>query len=588
MNAPRPSFRSAWRPLCVLATWAWMSYELVRYVLANAARIPLRDDMELVPYLRSGVPLAWEQLWELHNEHRVPLPKLIAIGLFDVFDDVRAPMVLNAVLLCALAAGMMHVARRIRGCTSLTDVVFPLLWLSTGNAENLLMAFQLALILPTFAACTMLLVAIRRPRSEFTVLEALVLVACLVVMPLCGGPGLTQVPVLLSGLALAFAWSPRRTGARRVLGLGLLLGVAIVALYFVGYRRPSTEMPAHDVVRALTTAWRVIASAFGIAGDRWWPVSGMACAGMAFVTGTLLVRAWRDRAEERPRAVALAISMGAIAMLALAIGISRGGGGVEAGSAPRYITLPAPWIAATVFACILFGERLTRLAVPGALALALLAAEFAHNRPFAASYAGWQTGIARAFESEILGPLPEQVVLTRWTDRVYPNRMRLYQILGWMAQERIAPFDTASEEVRRKYSTSILDLPPEAVQSPVPPMRRFFDELCDVLAVPTDARLFLAAPPTATKLAGFFGVPPLWVQRGTTKGVRVIVRAEVDGTVLFDRTIDPVHVERDRGPQRFEAHFQAGSTGRVVLETTWPDGAPHVADWGYWADVYFE
>src|SRR4030095_37594 len=115
--------------------------------------------------------------------HRVPLPKFVAASLFDMFSDVRAPMILNALLLCVLAAAMIRGARKIRGSPAVVDVVFALLWLSTGNAENLLMAFQLALILPTVLACTMMLVVVRRAGSEFTIAEALALVACLSLMP---------------------------------------------------------------------------------------------------------------------------------------------------------------------------------------------------------------------------------------------------------------------------------------------------------------------------------------------------------------------------------------------------------------------
>jgi hypothetical protein len=505
-----------------------------------------------------------------------------------MFNDVRAPMILNALLLCALAAAMMAVARRIRGSTSVTDVVFPLLWLSTGNAENLLMAFQLALILPTVLACTMMLVVVGRARAELTAAEAFLLVTCLALMPLCGGPGITQWPALALGILFYFYWSRATNGPRRILGIGFLVAAAIVAAYLIGYRSPPSESPAPDVVRVLRTAWRVVAMAFGPAGAAWWPWSGLACAALAVVTFAVSFRAWRERVPDRPRVVALVCAVLAVATMALAIGWARGGAGPEVGFAARYVTLPGPWVASAVFACLVFGERLTRIVVPGTAALLLFFANVTQNSAFGERYARDYAQVGQSFTDDITGPLPVQRTIALWTGRVYSNRVRLHQILGFMARARVAPFDTAGEATRKKYSESIFDVAPEALQSPLPPMRRYFDDLCEVLAIPTDSRLFLVVPDGSRKFSGSFGVPPLWVQRGTTKGIRAIVRAEATGDVLFERTIDPVNVAADRGPQRFAVNFSPGSTQRIVLEITWPDGAPHVADWGYWADAWFE
>ncbi|MBL8859201.1 MAG: hypothetical protein JNL28_11885 [Planctomycetes bacterium] len=582
-----------WQPLAVLGVWLWMSAALWNYVATHAARIPLRDDLELVPFVRPGVPWDWGLLWALHNEHRVPLPRMIASGLFGIFDDVRAGMFFDVVLLALLAAAMILVARKIRGRTLVVDAVFPLLWLSTGNAENLLMSFQVALILPTVLACTLWLIVLRRARSGFTRAEALVIGLCLVLLPLCGGPGITQLPAFAAGVVAALIWlrgttEPRSRAARWVLAGLLLAALAVVALYMVGYRRPDTETPAHDLARMFETAAHVVSLAFGIAGSKWWPWSGVVCGLCAILTTILCLRAWRERSDERPRIVALLSGMGAVATLALAIGWGRGGGGSEVGFAARYITLPGPWIAITVFACILYGGRLTSVLVPAALAFVLWAGNYTINTPFGREYGGAYSNIGRQFTDDLKGPLPAQRVVNKWTGIAYPNRQRLYQLLGYMANAEVYPFDGGDVALRRKYAESILDLPPASIQAPVPPLRRFFHELCDVLAVPTDSRLFLEVPAGARSFAGVFGVPPIWVERGTTAGIRAIVRAEPGGTVLFDGVIDPVRVEKDRGPQRFEATFEPGAVQRLVLEITWPEGAPHVADWGYWADVYFD
>ena len=56
----------------------------------------MADEWELVPALAREQPISPAWLWAQHNEHRIPLPKLVLLGLFAVSDnDIRSGMFFN-------------------------------------------------------------------------------------------------------------------------------------------------------------------------------------------------------------------------------------------------------------------------------------------------------------------------------------------------------------------------------------------------------------------------------------------------------------------------------------------------------------
>src|SRR5437588_11854015 len=58
------------------------------YVSRYALTIPYVDEWEFIPVLFGERPAAsW--LWELHNEHRFPLPRGVYLGLFQLTGDFR-------------------------------------------------------------------------------------------------------------------------------------------------------------------------------------------------------------------------------------------------------------------------------------------------------------------------------------------------------------------------------------------------------------------------------------------------------------------------------------------------------------------
>ena len=95
---------------------------------------------------------------------------MILVALVRAFDgDLRAGMYAQVVVLSAVAAATIAAARRLRGWPSWLDALFPLLWLSWGNAMNLLWAWQLQMALTggllAAAACVIAHV-VARPTAD--------------------------------------------------------------------------------------------------------------------------------------------------------------------------------------------------------------------------------------------------------------------------------------------------------------------------------------------------------------------------------------------------------------------------------------
>src|SRR5262249_20159682 len=91
MAVPPP--RTARAAAAVTAVWAAMSVAAVGFVLAFGMNFPFMDEWATVPALAAPRPdPAW--LWERHNEHLLPLPRLLYWAAFRLTGDLRAGMLL--------------------------------------------------------------------------------------------------------------------------------------------------------------------------------------------------------------------------------------------------------------------------------------------------------------------------------------------------------------------------------------------------------------------------------------------------------------------------------------------------------------
>jgi hypothetical protein len=312
--------------------------------------LPL-DDEWVYAGLLAGDPLSWQFLLSFHNEHRIPLPRLVYLVGVWLTGDLRAPMFVAAAALALSAAVLVRAAGRLRGRVWWTDAAVPLVLLNASHADNLTWGFQTSFAVGTLLACGVLSVIASAPGGPTGRRLAMIGLA-LVLLPACGPNGLAFVPAL----AAWFVWLGwrRATDAGSVRG-GLACwawaaaGLAAVGAYFVGYERPAHHPTPATVADVGRTAVQLVALGAGTAVDAdagplpkpWLAVGVAVLAGTAVAAGGLLVR---GRAGDR-RAVGLASFAAAALCLTAGIAAGRAGQGADAGLTARYAMLGTPLLA---------------------------------------------------------------------------------------------------------------------------------------------------------------------------------------------------------------------------------------------------
>lgn len=356
-------------PLALVALWALLTLAALAFVAGIGTNAPYADEWDFVPGLLNEEALGpW--LWEQHNEHRLPLPRLVWYALFQVTHDFRTGMYLQVALLSALALALMRFAARVRGAPNWADAFFPVSLLHIGHWENLVMGYQLCFAL--FAALATGLVAVAlciAPANRFRL--GAVASLLLLLLALTHGAGIAVVPPV----ALWIAWLGRaewRAGAKGravALFVGAALPVAYLALCLATYAHPPLH-PARssDPVAVGRVTAEVLAMAFGIGlCEVWWLVA----LAVMLLGGATVALLWKRIGTDSRESVfgLLAVAAGLFG-LALAIGIGRGEWGPGGGVWSRYTVLVWPLLAAAFLAWARAGRKWVPLALLAGAALA--------------------------------------------------------------------------------------------------------------------------------------------------------------------------------------------------------------------------
>lgn len=338
---------------------ALFAAELV-YVCRYALSTPFVDEWLFMPVVLGEEPVGpW--LWALHNEHRFPLPRVVYIGLFRLTGTLWVGCLVSLVGISLVAAGLMRLARRVRGRASLADAVFPLLLMHVGQGENLYMGYQLAFMLTAALAAGLLSVMVTRApevRPDEVFRSGLLAAVLGWFLLACGAAGLA-FGVAAAGWVLFLALFGRlHRWQRVVLGATTLVTPAYLALYMQGYHRPSHHPASAGVFESIRVGLQAQAMALGPAATGLWPAIGVAIVVIALVVVVQLGR-WFFRSRMDSRAVGLLLFVGAAGAVAFGIGWGRSGFLDEMGFAWRYgwITAPAVW--AAFFTWLLVGGRVS-------------------------------------------------------------------------------------------------------------------------------------------------------------------------------------------------------------------------------------
>src|SRR2546423_1235273 len=103
--APADALAFVWAP------WALVLLLAQGFVIRYGADVPRWDDFDVVPVLIGEQPITAGWLWSQHNDHRVPLPRLVLITAYRLLGhNFRAGMVCSVVALGLVAAGLVAAA----------------------------------------------------------------------------------------------------------------------------------------------------------------------------------------------------------------------------------------------------------------------------------------------------------------------------------------------------------------------------------------------------------------------------------------------------------------------------------------------
>lgn len=434
------SFRRRPASLFVWSIWALMFLGALAFVGIYARNAPFWDDWEiLVPALAGKQPITVAWLWETYHEHRLPLPKLILLGLGKLTHcDFRSGMFFNAAVLGLLAAVMILAAKKLRGWTGYTDAALPLILLHWGHWANLTFFFTVHFISTTVLAGAVLSI-IAGTRGPVTPRVAVLAAACLLLLPLTGTTGLIFVPPLALWLVDSGIRRWRYTEPQGRREGPLILGLATVTmlpvgLYFVGFRLNSFA-PQAGLLVSLRSAIKFLSTGVGPIAISFWPYSGLLVLALLSLAAVNLAMAWRAQPLERSRVLGLILFTGAVVALGLGIGRGRATLGEERLFSPTYVTLAALTLCAVYFACGIEHKPSNRFAQAGLFMLMCLLLPFNFQD-------GLENGRRRseqmgAFVQDLLAQTPPYLLAERHVSFLIPYQMK-GQFVEWLRMLRDA------------------------------------------------------------------------------------------------------------------------------------------------------
>lgn len=445
LDRPEPGAR-----VFVWGTWGVMLLAAFWFVGQYGAEVPLWDDFELVPRLTGQQPVTARWLWSQHNEHRIPLPRLVLLAAYHLAHfDFRAGMFVNVALLGTLAAGLIRTAGALRGSTCYSDAFFPVALLHLGHHANLLWSFQVAFVLATVLAGFVLTLLIQRG-ARLGLGSASAAALLLALLPLCGANGVALVPALAFWYcgAAASRWRSGEPKSRRdALALVGLAAPALTlsVLYFHSYQRPQHHDLLAEPLKVLATSLQFLAAGFGPATAELWPFSGLAVL-VALVSSVAVLAAVGLREPgERSRASALLTYLGAAGCLALGLGWGRAGASALAGFQDRYVALATPALFGIYFTWELYGPATTRRLIPTCLFVTVCVLLWP-NTMSGLAHGRESRGRALAFDRDIRAGVPMFLLIKRHASLLHPSQDALGDGLRMLHRARIGIFRQLRED----------------------------------------------------------------------------------------------------------------------------------------------
>ncbi|GEM_PF-1770061 len=321
---------SEWEAWSQRFTWTVWAAATVLALVASAVYgrwLPWSDDFNIVPVVTGAVPLSLGWLWEQHEEHRIPLVKLLFVSMGRLSGcDYRWTLTANVVLLSATAAALIVAARRLRGFTSWTDAVFPAVILHLGHGA-MVWAFHSQFLLTTVLGGLFVATAVAAPRGGAW--RSAGMVVCALLLPLTGSSGLLVSAAAMCLLAAeAAGWNAApgtRLSLARVMAAGGACGTCAVGIAYVATLRFTQAKtyagPWQTLVAGLDTLSSYPAGLVNRSPLGWRVATAVA----VVATCVMAARAmWSRDTSRRASLVILVGYVAALGLVAIAIGYGRG------------------------------------------------------------------------------------------------------------------------------------------------------------------------------------------------------------------------------------------------------------------------
>jgi hypothetical protein len=449
----RSAASDRWALAGVLALWAAMVIVALACIAIAGRNLPFVEEWTMVPPLTGHEPDLLKWLWAQINEHRIPLQKAIYLILLKAIGgDFRIGMVANAVILSGLSLALIVAARDLRGQTRLADAFFPLVLFSSMTFFTFGFLIQFVI----YAALIMiwLLIIVREPwplSPSSAVISGLILV----LLTMAGGGGVLFTPFVALWLVIGALLYHRDTRPRWIFPFQnacVIISIALVGLYFVGYVSPS--LPPHAFGPTIVTGARFVGMSLGPVGAGTGRVFPASIIGVVFCgVGVLL---WassiiplrhgcRMRAPEASRFFGFLIFAAAMAALVMAIAWGRAGWVPIQGLPDKYLVMSVPGVCAAYFAWLLYGPLAARNRVANAFAIAAFLALPFH---IAKELAGLGSYLAdtQAFEQDLADGLSWQELAERHQKILLPfpdARDELIEYARMLHEAKIGPLGRA-------------------------------------------------------------------------------------------------------------------------------------------------
>jgi hypothetical protein len=409
-------------------------------------------------------PFDAHYLWEQNGDHRFPMGKLIDILLLKVTgSDFRAVPLANIAMLAALAFGLIHAAKQVRGASSYADAFFPLLLLHWAHTEAFIWSWVIIYVIPTLLTGLLFLIIVQHP-ERLTLGATLAAGLCLLLLPLNGASGCAVVPAL--ALWLGYAGIRHRSSSdphdrqRGLLMLGFALtAAALLGAYYLDYRRdPQWIAPNPSPWQMFKAFIMLLSLSLGVAGTFFWKPFGLGVAALSLMSIALvLVVAW-TRPRERFRAAGLLLFTAATGCLLLGLSWARGSAIAEdVSGGSRWIMMLVPILYYLYFVLGMCTSRAIGSSVQMGLCI-LAFASFLPNSRHGLQVATYRRGIQERFERDLLAGMPPFLLVDRYGDEL---------VFGGPSEE----YDFGSEADRKKEIARVLGVAQQAGIGALPYLR---------------------------------------------------------------------------------------------------------------------